>query len=250
MCFRHDTCPCRVMAVEKSLMSTMLSAKSCKIGGMPMYRHNYMKYSWMRSACLGFPSSIVKDEPFIHTSLPDADADPTAAARPETRGDVSIDNFLEIGTTTIFDVRVLDLDCKTHKYRPPDKVLDSAETAKKNKHLGDCLEARRHFTPLVFSVDGLMGKETQKAYVRLAQVISEKTGRANSHVCGFIRSRLSISIMRTLSAGLRRARRRIVTVADREASGCALTGLISYDARWVSRSIQSYIGIRDSSCTV
>ncbi|MEL6806008.1 MAG: hypothetical protein AAFO91_19775 [Bacteroidota bacterium] len=37
--------------------------------------------------------------------------------------------------------------------------------------------------------------------------------------------------MRTLSAGLRRARRRIVTVADREASGCALTGLISYDAR-------------------
>ena len=77
MCFRHDTCPCRVMAVEKSLMSTMLSAKSCKIGGMHIYRHNYMKYSWMRSACLGFPSSTVKDEPFIHTSLPDADADPT-----------------------------------------------------------------------------------------------------------------------------------------------------------------------------
>ena len=106
-----------------------------------------MKYSWMRSACLGFPSSTVKDVRFIHTSLPDADADPTAAARPETRGDVSIDNFWETGTTTIFDVGVLDLDCKTHKDRPPDTVLDSAETAKKNKHLGDCLDARRKGDP-------------------------------------------------------------------------------------------------------
>ena len=45
---------------------------------------------------------------------------------------------------------------------------------KKKKYLDACLERRRSFKPLVFSVNGLPGKETAAACRRLFALLSKK----------------------------------------------------------------------------
>jgi hypothetical protein len=55
--------------------------------------------------------------------------------------------------------------------------LAKHEEEKKRKYLDACLESRRQFTPLVFSVDGLMGQECKAATKRLASTLAAKWRR-------------------------------------------------------------------------
>ena len=86
------------------------------------------------------------------------------------------------------------------------KILSRQERKKKDKYLEPCLECRHHFTPLVFSVDGLQGVEATAACKRLAACLSKKWSRSYSEVCGFVRSRIAISLARTTSLCLRGSR--------------------------------------------
>jgi hypothetical protein len=51
----------------------------------------------------------------------------------------------------------------------------------------------KHFTPLVLSVDGMMGVECDAGRRRLASHLATKWKRTYSEVCGFVRSRLAIT---------------------------------------------------------
>jgi hypothetical protein len=85
-------------------------------------------------------------------------------------------------------------------------VLAKHEKEKKDKYVEHCLARRRHFTPLVFSVDGLRGAEAEAATKRLASRLAAKWKRTYSEVCGFVRSRLALTLVRTTSLCLRGAR--------------------------------------------
>ena len=63
----------------------------------------------------------------------------------------------------IFNIRITDTDAPMYRNRDPIKVLAAHEKEKKDKYLEDCLARRRHFTPLVFSIDGLRGVEATAA---------------------------------------------------------------------------------------
>jgi hypothetical protein len=52
-------------------------------------------------------------------------------------------------------------------------------------------------------VDGLIGKEAKAASKRLASALAGKWKRSYSEVCGFVRSRLSIALIRSSSRCLR-----------------------------------------------
>ena len=80
-----------------------------------------------------------------------------------TRGNVSVRGFWKRGATTIFDVRVTDTDAPSSRGTDPKKVLQRHENEKKDKYQAACAERRRHFTPLVFSVDGMRGAEATAA---------------------------------------------------------------------------------------
>jgi hypothetical protein len=80
--------------------------------------------------------------------------------------------------------------CCTITILAPTKVLLRHEKEKKDKYGALCIKRRRTFTPLVFSVDGLLGKEA-------------KWKRSYSEICGFIRSRLSIALLRFSSRCLK-----------------------------------------------
>jgi hypothetical protein len=86
----------------------------------------------------------------------------------------------------------------------PQQILRNQEKAKKKKYIiAPCLERRRHFTPLVFSVDDLRGPEATAAAKQLAKLLSRKWGRAYSQCCQFVWSRLSIALARGTTMCLR-----------------------------------------------
>ena len=95
----------------------------------------------------------------------------------ELRGDISTYGFWKDRRTTIFDVRVTDTDAPSHQNRDPKKVLATQELTKRNLYELPCRQRRRDFTPLVFSIDGLMGQQAISASRQLARKLS-KNGTA------------------------------------------------------------------------
>ena len=114
----------------------------------------------------------------------------------DKRGEILIQGFWARGTDCILDVRVTDTDAKSYCKRLPAKVLETHEKEKKRKYLGACLERRRHFTPFVCSVDGLLGREATIFSKRPAAKLAVKWQRTYSEVCGYVNARLSIAIVR------------------------------------------------------
>jgi hypothetical protein len=83
--------------------------------------------------------------------------DPNTPLPPELRGDVATHGLWRRGTfLAIFDIRVTDTDAPaSNRGLDPAKILKKHEKEKQAKYLEACLARRYHFTPLVFSVDGL-----------------------------------------------------------------------------------------------
>ena len=92
------------------------------------------------------------------------------------------------------DIRVTDNDNNSYRTQDPAKVLGRQEKEKKAKYSDACREARLHFPPLVYSVDGMEGKEAKAARKRLASKLAEKWHKEYSQVCGFLRARLSVAL--------------------------------------------------------
>ena len=194
-----------------SAQNSVQHALECKVGGLVVQRHNEVAGEWHSLCAQAFTKSAVSDEPLIPSSQNrsaqrDGPNGSTTTVQAETRGDVAVRGFWKRGTTAIFDIQVSDTDAKSYREREPLKVLDSQEKRKKDKHLHRCLNANRQFTPLVFSVDGMRGTETSAACQRLAALLATKWGRPYSVLCGYVRSRLSVALVRTLSLCLRGSR--------------------------------------------
>ena len=96
----------------------------------------------------------------------------------------------------LFDVRVVDTDAPSYRGRSPQTMLGSAEAEKKRKYLEACLARHASFTPLCFSIDGMLGSEADCFLRRLADRLSAKWERSYSTVVDWVRSRLSFAVLR------------------------------------------------------
>jgi hypothetical protein len=194
-------------------------ALGCKKGGLIIFRHNEVRDELAHLATKAFTPSAVRNEPLICSGrvaeqvkvlAPKDDNQPnptTKEAAPEDeRGDLLIRGFWTRGTDCILDVRVTDTDAKSYRKRPPAKVIETQEKEKKRKYLENCLKQRRHFTPFVVSVDGLLGREAATFSKRLAAKLASKWQRSYSEVCGYVNARLSITIVRATHLCLRGSR--------------------------------------------
>jgi hypothetical protein len=71
-------------------------------------------------------------------------------------------------------VRITDTQSRSYRNKDYQKVLAQQEKEKKNQYLRPFLEMRKDFTPLVYSVDGIAGREAKNAEKRLAYHLLEK----------------------------------------------------------------------------
>ena len=73
-----------------------------------------------------------------------------------------------------FVFSVVDTESVSYDGRHPHKILSQHERRKKGGYLEAFLDRRRHLTPLVFSVDGVMGEETKVETKQLDDALSNK----------------------------------------------------------------------------
>ena len=76
---------------------------------------------------------------------------------------------------------------------------------KKDKYLQACLDRRRTFTPLLYSVDGMACKEARSFEKRIASLLADKWDRSYSELVGYVRGRMAMSILRSNNVCLRGA---------------------------------------------
>ena len=191
-----DACP--------SSRFTVGHALQCSKGGLVRARHEDVAAEWHHLCASALTPSAISDEPTI--PIVNAPGNGILANTETLRGDVAAHGFWSRGSTAIFDVRVTDTDATSNRNTEPAKVLRRQEKAKKDKYGDACKEAHMHFTPLVFSVDGLEGGEAKAARKRLASRLASKWNRNYAQVCGFVRSRLSFTLVRSTSRCLRGTR--------------------------------------------
>ena len=121
----------------------------------------------------------------------------------ELRVNISAHGFWKQRTTTMFGIRIVNLYAGSYLHMMPAKALAEAEKGKKYLHLQTCLERRRYFTTMVYSTEIIPGVQSLVPHKRLAALISFKLKREYSELCGFLRVRMSLEIVRTNSLIIR-----------------------------------------------
>ena len=96
-------------------------------------------------------------------------------------------------------MRITDTDAKSYRKKDLGKVLLQHEKEKKDKYLRTCLELRKDFTPMVYSVDGIAGREARNAEKRLATHLASKWNRGYSQMVYYVRVRMAIAVVRKQS---------------------------------------------------
>jgi hypothetical protein len=115
----------------------------------------------------------------------------------EARGDIGAHGFWKRGRTTIFDVQVCDTDAKSYGNCNSKKVLEGAACRKKDKYEEACLELRRDFTPMIYSVDGVADKHARAAEKQIAGILAAKWTQQYSQMASVVRTRMCLAIVRS-----------------------------------------------------
>ena len=100
-------------------------------------------------------------------------------------------------------MRVVNTDALLYVRKSPEKFLPEAERGKKKMYLEACLQQRRHFSPFVALVDGLLGVEATATLKRITSRLANKWRRTYSKTCGYVKSRVAITLMRATHCCLR-----------------------------------------------
>jgi hypothetical protein len=81
-------------------------------------------------------------------------------------------------------MRITDTDARFYRKKEFANVLEQHEKEKKDKYLQNCLEMRKDFMPMVYSVDGIAGCEAWNVEKRLATHLAVKWNREYSQMVG------------------------------------------------------------------
>ena len=105
-------------------------------------------------------------------------------------------------------MRITDTDALCHDHKAPEKVLADQEQEQKNKHLATCHELWKDFTPLVYSVDDIAGREARMVEKRLASYLAAKWHRPYPQMVPYVRLRTRMALTRSMSLLIRGSRDR------------------------------------------
>ena len=115
----------------------------------------------------------------------------------------------------MFNIRIFNLDAGSCLRMTPENALAKTEKEKKDLYLQACLERRRNFTTMVYSVDGIPGAEALASQKMLATLLSYKLKREYSEMCGFVRAKMLLAIVRSNSLLLRGPRDKVANIWQR-----------------------------------
>ena len=212
---------------------------SCKKGGLVGIRHDDVRDEAGALAAMALTNSKVSYEPTIYYGRGVTAGQQTHtthtqrnALGDEARGDVKIHGLWEKGSDCILDIRITDTDAKSYQSYSSRKVLERAAKEKKDKYLEACLERRRSFAPLVYSVDGMACKEAKAFEKRVASLLASKWDRQYSEMVGFVRGRMALSVIRANTMLLRGSRSSRRFCRPDIQDGAGMEAIVGNDAEW------------------
>ena len=121
------------------------------------------------------------------------------------RADLLIKGVWSPQETASFDIRVTDTEAKSYSNRNPEDVLESCADEKR-KYSEACHEKYIAFTPLIFSVDGMMAIESKIFLRRLADRLASKCDKPYSIITNWVKLRLNFAILRASNLCIRGTR--------------------------------------------
>ena len=191
-------CPC-----DKDF--TVTHALNCKSGGFIGVRHDQIK----NFEC-SLLKSLIKDvecEPPLHPVLNKAGYAKTANLEDGARCDIRARGFWRNGQNAFFDVAVTNADCDSQVDTSLKSVLRSHENKKKLKYNRRIMEVEHGtFTPLIFTVTGVMGHECSIFHKALAEKLSEKRNERYEDIVRYLRLKLSFLAVKSALLCLRGSR--------------------------------------------
>ena len=124
----------------------------------------------------------------------------------KARGDLAIQGLWKRGETCILDICVTDTDAKAYRHLFSRAVLEVAARVKNAKYLKACLDQRRTFMPLAYSVDGMAGIEARAFEKRITSLLAATWEREHNKLVGFVRAKMAMAVVRSNTLLLRGAR--------------------------------------------
>ena len=112
------------------------------------------------------------------------------------KGDLLIRDLWADRTDSVHDMCVVNTDAKSYWEKTPERFLEEAERVKKKMYLETCLQQRQHFSPIVASVDGLIGVELTATLKRIDSRLTSKWKQPYSKTCGYVNSRIAYTLVR------------------------------------------------------
>ena len=130
---------------------------------------------------------------------------PSSANRSaEARLDIRTRGFWGVNTQeAFFDLRVFHPFASSYSNTSLTSLYRQHERKKKREYGDRVREVEMGcFTPLVFSTVGGMGREAMATFKRLANLLAEKKNEPYSVVLGWLRVRMSFSLLRSALPGM------------------------------------------------
>ena len=100
-------------------------------------------------------------------------------------------------------MRVVNTDALLYIQKTPEKCLHEAKRGKKKMYLEACLQQRRHLSPFIASVDGVLGVEATATLKRIPSRLATKWRQPYSNTCGYVKSRVAITLVNATHRCLR-----------------------------------------------
>ena len=116
---------------------------------------------------------------------------------------------------------MIDTDTQSYQSHSPQCVLASAEEEKKCKYSIAYSDRRASFTPLCFSIDGLLGCEVDVFWKQLANRLFDTWDRSFLDVLRWIHLKLAFSLLRDVAVCLRESHTKWRSLDGAELGWCS-----------------------------
>ena len=181
-------------------------ALSCPRGGFPSIRHNELRdltASVLKETCHG-----VATEPSLQPITSETFNAATVNTQEGARLDIVANGFWGGAfERAFFDVRVFNPFAPSNRHSSLASSYRHHESLKKRHYERRVREVEHSsFTPLVFSLTGGLGPAATAFYKRLSSQLSDKWKQPYSSTIGWLRCRISFSLLRSSIMCLRGAR--------------------------------------------
>ena len=168
---------------------------NCHRGGFINKRHDSI-----RNFEAGLLKKVVNDVQ-VEPSLQPCDGftfHPSANTQPDARSDVRAKGFWRDGQNAFFDIMVTNADCNSQRNKKIQAIIKTKEQDKKRQYNARIMEVEHgSFTPIILTVKGVMGHESQVFHKTLAEKISKKSGERYDEVTRMIRVKLSFLVLKS-----------------------------------------------------